>query len=51
MMRLELDDATRAAIIKYLLKDSENFEDRVIAVFDELKTIIYLNIVENGGGW
>ena len=41
MMRLELDDATRAAVINYLLKNSENLEDRVIGVFDKLKTIIY----------
>ena len=49
MMRLELDDATRAAIINYLLKDSENLEDRVIGVFDKLKTIIYHQLPELRG--
>ena len=44
MMRLELDDATRAAVINYL--NSENLEDRLIGVFDELKTIIYHQLSE-----
>ena len=48
-MRLELDGATRAAVINYFLKNSENLEDRVIGVFDELKTIIYHQLPELRG--
>ena len=46
MMRLKLDDATRAAVINYLLQNSENLED---TVFGKLKTIIYHQLPELRG--
>ena len=46
MMRLKLDDATHAAVINYLLQNSENLED---TVFGKLKTIIYHQLPELRG--